>query len=166
MPVILHIFKRLSGIWNRISRADIGLIAAGVAFFGFLAIFPALAAVIAIWGYASDPVLVSEQLVRLQDFLPAEAYKLVADQVNALLATQDHKLGLASILSTLLAIWSARAGVSALIGGLNAIHGLPARTGLWHLLQALILTFVLVGLALAALLLAVIVPLILNLLPL
>jgi membrane protein len=166
MPVILHIFKRLSGIWNRISRADIGLIAAGVAFFGFLAIFPALAAVIAIWGYASDPVLVSEQLVRLQDFLPAEAYKLVADQVNALLATQDHKLGLASIISTLLAIWSARAGVSALIGGLNAIHGLPARTGLWHLLQALILTFVLVGLALAVLLLAVIVPLILNLLPL
>lgn len=162
----LHIFKRLIGIWNRITRAEIGLIAAGVAFFGFLALFPALAAVIAIWGYASDPGLVSEQLVRLQDFLPTEAYKLITDQVHALLATQNHKLGLASILSTALAIWSARAGVSALIGGLNAIHGLPPRRGLWHLLQALILTLVLVGLALAALLLAVIVPLLLNLLPL
>lgn len=166
MPEILRFLKHLTGIWNRISRAEIGLIAAGVAFFGFLAIFPALAAVIAIWGYASDPHVVSEQLVRMQDFLPAEAYNLVSTQVEALLDTQNPQLGWASLLSTFLALWSARAGVSALIGGLNAIHGLPARGGVWHLLQAMLLTLVLIGLVLAALLLAVVAPLVLSMLPL
>jgi len=166
MPTFSQTLKHLVGIWNRISRAEIGLIAAGVAFFGFLAIFPALAAVIAIWGYASDPHVVSDQLVRLQDFLPAEAYSLVSNQVKSLLARQSPQLGFASILSTLIALWSARAGVSALIGGLNAVHGLPARGGFWTLLQAMMLTLVLVGLVLGALVLAVVMPLVLNLLPL
>jgi membrane protein len=98
--------------------------------------------------------------------LPSEAYTLLSQQVQALLTTQDHKLGLASILSTLLALWSARAGVSALIGGLNAIHGLEARDGVWHVMRALALTLVLIGLVLAALTLAVIVPLVVRLLPL
>ena len=166
MAEISRILKHLSGIWNRISRAEIGLIAAGVAFFGFLAIFPALAAVIAIWGYASDPQVVSDQLVRLRDFLPAEAYSLVSNQVQSLLARKSPQLGLASIFSTVIALWSARAGVAALIGGLNAVHGLPARGGLRTLLRAMVLTLVLVGLVLAALLLAVVMPLVLNLLPL
>ena len=51
---------------------------------------------------------------------------------------------------------SARAGVAALIRGLNAIHHLPNRSGHWHQLRAIVLTFVLVGLVLAALTMAVV----------
>jgi membrane protein len=62
-----------------------------------------------------------------------------------------------------LALWSARAGVAALIRGLNAIHGLPLREGLWHQVQAMIVTLVLIALALASMGVAVVVPLLLSL---
>ena len=45
-------------LWHRSFDAKLGLISAGVAFFGFLAVFPAAAAVIAIWGFASDPEVI------------------------------------------------------------------------------------------------------------
>ena len=63
------------------------------------------------------------------------------------------------------ALWSARAGVAALIRGLNAIHHLPNRSGHWHQLRALVLTFVLVGLVLSALTMAVVLPLVITYLP-
>ncbi|MDZ4095618.1 MAG: YihY/virulence factor BrkB family protein [Paracoccaceae bacterium] len=166
MPDKKSLLVRAHGLWTRISTTELGLIAAGIAFFSFLAVFPAMAAVIAIWGFASDPGVIREQMERLADFLPPEAYALLYTQVQALLAANDSRLGWATVFSTLLAIWSARAGVAALIRGLNAIYGLPGRGGALHLLRALVLTFVLVGLALCALVLAVVTPLVLGFLPL
>ena len=153
-------------LWTRIEARELGLIAAGVAFFGFLAVFPALAAVIALWGFAADPAVISQQLEVLNDFLPPEASALLRDQADSLLQANNRKLGWATLLSTVLALWSARAGVAALIRGLNAIHGLPPRYGIWHQVQAVVLTFVLVALALIAMALAVVVPLVIVFLPL
>ncbi len=153
-------------LYRRIEARELGLIAAGVAFFGFLAIFPALAAVIALWGFAADPAAIRTQMAVVEDFLPAEAFQLVSAQVEALLATNDRRLGWATLLSTGFALWSARAGAAALIRGVNVIHDLPARGGLWHQLSALLLTLVLIGLAICATLVAVVMPLLLVWLPL
>ncbi len=153
-------------LWNRIEARELGLIAAGVAFFGFLALFPALAAVIALWGFAADPAVISGELELLADFLPSEAFTLLRDQVDGLLQANNRQLGWTTLLSTVLALWSARAGVAALIRGLNAIHDLPPRLGIWHQVQALVLTFVLIALALTAMGLAVVVPLVIVFLPL
>ena len=158
-------WRFLYGLWARTDRAELGLIAAGVAFFGFLAIFPAIAAVIAIWGFAADPVVLREQIAPLQQFLPGDAYLLLSGQVEALIASNSSTLGLSTLLSLLFALWSARAGVAALIRGLNAIHRLPNRLGMWHQLRALVLTLVLVVLALSAMLAAVAGPLAIRLLP-
>lgn len=156
----------LSALWNRADRAELDLIAAGVAFYGFLAIFPALAAVIALWGFASDPAVIRAQIAPMQQFLPADAFSLVSAQIEGLLSTNNRTLGWSSGFSLLLALWSSRAGVAALIRGLNAIHHLPNRTGIWHQMQAVILTLVLVALVLAAMLAAVVGPLVIYWLPL
>ena len=153
-------------LWLRIEARELGLIAAGVAFFGFLAVFPALAAVIALWGFAADPTVISGELELMADFLPSEAFVLLRDQVDGLLQANNRQLGWTTLFSTVLALWSARAGVAALIRGLNAIHHLPPRYGIWHQVQALVLTFVLIALALTAMALAVIVPLVIVFLPL
>ncbi len=151
--------------YRRIEQAEIDLIAAGVAFYAFLAIFPAAAAVIAIWGFVSNPEVIRQELEILRGFFPPEAFDLIAGQITALLSVNSGNLGLTTLLSTALALWSARAGVAALIRGLNAIHHLPNRSGHWHQLRALVLTFVLVGLVLAALTMAVVLPLVVNYLP-
>lgn len=152
-------------IWIKAEERELGLIAAGIAFFGFLAVFPALAAVIALWGFWSDPSVIRAQVVLLQEVLPPEAYTLLSGQIEALLAANNRKLGWTTVFSTLLALWSARAGVAAMIRGLNAIHGLPLRQGMWHQVQAVAGTLVLVALALVAMALAVVVPLVLALVP-
>lgn len=155
--------KTAWAVWQRSESRELGLIAAGVAFFGFLALFPAIAAVIALWGFWADPAVIRAQMAPLADILPPEAFRLVTVQVESLLATNNPHLGWTTILSTLLALWSARAGVAALIRGLNAVHGLPLREGVWHQVQALLATLVLIALALLAMALAVVVPLLLTL---
>ena len=156
-PNLIAAFWRF---YRRTEQAELDLIAAGVAFYAFLAIFPAAAAVIAIWGFLFDPEVIRQEVALIASFLPPDSYTLINDQVEALLAVNSSSLGWATLFSTLFALWSARAGVAALIRGLNAIHHLPNRSGHWHQLRAMVLTFIIVGLVLAALVLAVLLPLI------
>ncbi len=162
-PTLIAAFWRF---YRRTEQAELDLIAAGVAFYAFLAIFPAAAAVIAIWGVLFDPQVIRQEVALIAGFLPPDAYALINGQVEALLAVNSRNLGWATLFSTLFALWSARAGVAALIRGLNAIHHLPNRSGHWHQLRALVLTFIIVGLVLAALVLAVLLPLIFSYTPL
>ncbi len=115
--------RLLGGVATQIGEKNLSLIAAGVAFFGMLALFPAMAAIIAIWGLMSDPHVLIEQLDLIRNLLPDEVVRLIENQINALSTASGDKLGLAGLIATALAIWSARSGVAALILGLNAIHG-------------------------------------------
>lgn len=142
-----------------------GLIAAGVAFFAMLGLFPGIAALIAIFGLVSDPVVVMEQVSLLEGVIPKGAYTLVTSQVDRLLSARPETLGLATFLSLAFAIWSARAGVAALMGGLNAIAGTPPRGGFWQAIVAVGLTICLILLASASLLTVVVVPVVLAFLP-
>jgi len=146
-------------------KRNAGLISAGVAFYGLFAIFPGIAAIIAIFGLVSDPVVVDEQLTLLEDFVPPDAFALFEAQVERLLAAGGGTLGWATLFSVGLAMWSARAGVAALIRGLNTIFGRPNRGGLWHTIVALALTGGLVGMAIVALLMVVVAPVVFQLLP-
>lgn len=165
LPVSPLLIAALLRLYRRTEQAELSLIAAGVAFFGFLAIFPAVAAVIAIWGALSDPSVIRTEIDLLRQVLPPEAHLLIIGQVEALLAVSQRGIGWVTALTTLFALWSARAGVAALIRGLNAILGLPHRHGHWHQLRATVLTLALVGLVLGAMLLAVVVPLVAQFLP-
>lgn len=149
-----------------VARRNLGLIAAGVAFFAMLAVFPGAAAVIALWGYVFDPHMILDQIAVLAEFVPDEAYAILHDQVQALVAANNSTLGWTSVVSTAAALWSARAGVAALMGGLDAIHHTEARSGFWNLLAALLFTLILVAVALVALASAILLPIVLAVIPL
>lgn len=153
-------------VYDLISQKQLGLIAAGVAFWAVLSVFPGLAALIALWGVVGDPVLALTQLESFRAVLPGDVYTLMAGQLQALAATDGLTLGWASGLSFGFALWSARAGVSALIQGLNALHGVPNRTGPLHALWALLLTLCLIGVVLVAMGCIVVLPVVLAFVPL
>ena len=128
-------------------------------------IFPGIAAVIAIFGLVADPVVIAEQLTLMDDIIPPDAFDLIASQMNRLIFAPPSALGWATVVSISLALWSCRAGVGALIGGLNAIAGQRQRNGLWQMVVALMLTVALVFLAIVALTVVVIVPIGLAFIP-
>ena len=145
---------------------NVGLISAGIAFYGLFAVFPAMAALIAIFGLIADPSVAYAQLEMLAEFMPAGAYALIEAQLLSLLSAPSQALGWATLLSLGIALWSARAGVAALVLGLNAIYGTPNRGGARHIMVAMLLTLSLIGMAVIALFMVVIAPIAIAPLPL
>ncbi len=149
-----------------VADSKLGLISAGVAFFSMLAIFPAVAAVIALFGYFADPAVVLGQVQLLAEFIPADAFQILDVQVQALVKANVSTLGWTSVISTLAAIWSARAGVAAMMEGVNATHRADDRGGVGHVLASILMTLVLVGVALVALTATIFIPILLAIVPL
>lgn len=168
LPVekIVAIYKSAYDIWTAAGERHVGLIAAGVAFFGMFGIFPGIAAVIAVFGLVADPVVVSDQLALMEEVIPPDAYRIFQAQIQSLLSARSDALGWATVVSISLALWSSRAAVAGLIGGINAIEGVPQRSGIRQAFVALLLTISLVALAIVALLSVVILPVILAFFPL
>jgi len=163
--MILRTWRVLRAVWTTAGEKHLGLIAAGVAFFGMFGIFPGIAAVIAIFGLVADPVVIAEQLSLMEGIIPPDAYKLISSQINRLIFAPTQALGWATGVSIALALWSCRAGVGALIGGLNAIAGQRTRNSILQMIVALLLTFALVSLAIVALTVVVVVPIGLAFIP-
>lgn len=159
-------WEALKASVNHISENNISLVSAGVAFFAMLSIFPALAALIAVLGIISDPVVVVAQLEEVRGFLPEDVYQIVNDQVVSLVSTRNDTLGWAGLLSLLAALWSARAGVGAMMIGLNNVYNQRNRGAAKHYLRALLLTIALVGVGITALLTVVVAPVVLAFIPL
>ena len=145
---------------------NLSLIAAGVAFYAILAMFPGLAATIALWGLVGDPDVAVNALQEFEALLPNDVYRLLNAQLLKLAQTDGLTLGWTSVVSFGIALWSARSGVDALIRGLNEIYDAPKRSGLWHRLRATFLTFCLIGVLLVALTTLVVLPTVLAFVPL
>ncbi len=150
----------------QISDYDIGLISAGVAFYAVLSLFPALAALIAILSLISDPVVVVAQLEDMRGLLPDDVYDIIQTQVVSLVSASGNTLGWAGLVSLLIAFWSARAGVGAIMIGLNNVYRRRNRGTRRHYLSALLLTFSLVTVGLIAMLLLIVAPVVLAFFPL
>ena len=167
-----HVWRAATKVWGVLwemltlaDKVNLGLIAAGVGFFGMFSVFPAIAALIAVFSLVSDPSVVMGQLELVRELVPPDAYTLIADQVSRLLGARTETLGLATAISLALALWAARAGVAALMQGLNAISGQPNRGGFRHYLVALTLTLSLLGICIVALLMVVVAPIVIAFLP-
>lgn len=165
VQTLQNVWRLLSSVWSTASDRHVGLIAAGVAFFGMFAIFPGIGAVISLFGILADPAIVLEQLALLDEIIPQSSYLILETQMERLLSARNDALGWASLISLLLAVWAARAGVSAMISGLNAIFNCPPRKGLKNLLVSVGLTISLVALGVTALLVVVLAPLLLAFFP-
>jgi membrane protein len=171
--VIAQPVQRALKIWAavrdgfvQIGETNLALVSAGVGFFGMLSIFPAIAALIAVMSLLSNPDVVVAQLERMQGLLPTDVYNIFHTQIVSLVTTSPDTLGWAGVVSLAAASWSARAGVAAMMTGLNAVHGEKNRATASHYLRALLLTFALVGVGVVALVTLVIVPVVLAFFPL
>jgi membrane protein len=156
----------LKGVWTLIGERNLSLIASGIAYYGILALFPAIAAVIAIWGFFADPAAVEAQLADVLAPLPSQVTDLLQERVADLVAADATTLGWAGLLSVALSLWSARAGVASMMIGLNSIYDEDNRSGLKHVAVAFGLTIVMVVLAILTLVALLGVPVLLAVLPL
>ena len=114
--------------WKEAKADQVQLLAAGVAFYAFLAIFPGLIAVVSIYGLFADPATIANQLNSLTSALPEDASKVITDQVTAL-STRRQTLGVSLILAVLIALWSASAGISNLLTAINVAYDEEEKRG-------------------------------------
>ncbi len=99
------------------------LSAAGVAFFGFLAFIPALAAVISVYGLIAEPAEVRSQMEELFTALPTDARELLTDQITRLTESSSSSLGVGLVISVAIALWSASSGMAHLLEAINIAYG-------------------------------------------
>src|ERR1700733_1061370 len=97
-------------------------IAAGVVFFGLLAVFPAITALVSCYGLFADPSTIGNNLQTLSLMLPEGSFQIVQDQIARVLAKGNTSLGATFLFGLALALWSANAGVKAAIDALNIVY--------------------------------------------
>ena len=141
------------------------LVAAGVTFYALLALFPATAALVSLYGLFTDPVSINHQLTLASGFLPEGALAVIGDQVKRVSAQGQGTLSIAFIGTVLVSLWSANAATKAIFDALNIIYKEREERGFLSLtLHSL--SFTLAGLMMVLLALAsiVVVPVALKLL--
>jgi membrane protein len=124
---------------RKIVEDQFSLVAAGVAFYLMLALFPGLLALVAIYGAVADPRTVSQQMTQLMAVMPVEAAKLVGGQLQEITQATGSKAGLGAAVAILMALWSASNGAQALISGLNLAYDEEERRGFFALRAAAML---------------------------
>jgi membrane protein len=97
-------------------------VAGGVVFFSLLAIFPAIAAFVSLYGLIADASTIDSHLSLAAGVLPAGAVDILHEQITRLTAKGDAKLGLGFITGLAIALWSANAGMKAIIDALNVVY--------------------------------------------
>lgn len=107
---------------DEISGDNISIVAAGVAFYSLLAVFPALAAMVMVYGLFADPADVQRQLEPLKDVIPPDAFGILNGQLSAVASKGSQPLGFGLILTIGLSLWSATAGVKALFAAMNIAY--------------------------------------------
>ena len=148
---------------DRISADNLSIISAGVAFYALLAIFPALIALVGLYGMLFDPQQVSQHLSALTAVLPGDAANLIGEQLGEVTSMERSSLGIGSIAAVLFALWSASAGMRTLMTALDVAYGEKETRGTINFYgSSLLLTLGAVVGALVAIATIVAVPIALN----
>ncbi len=132
-------------IWTRVTQDNISLVAAGVGFYGLLAVFPAMAALVALVGIVADPAQVVEQAQTTLAMIPEAARSILVGQLTDLASAGTGSLGLAALLALALSLYSASRGTASIISGLNIAYEEDETRGFFRL-QAIILALTLFSL--------------------
>ena len=108
------------------------LIAAGVSFFGFLALFPSLIAGVLLYGVVSTPADLAQHVEALAETLPPAAADVLGEQMADLVGADQRRLGIAAVVSVLVALWSAFVGMDHLLVSVNVVYEEHERSGFWR----------------------------------
>jgi membrane protein len=150
-------------VYANISKHRIMALAAGMTYYSLLAIFPAIAALVAVYGLFSDPSTIARHLDQLGGFLPGGAIDVAREQLTRVASNGSQTLGLTFLIGLGVSLWSANAAMKSLFDTLNIAYDEEEKRGFVEL-NAMSLCFTVGGVVfvLAALGAIVVVPVILN----
>jgi membrane protein len=143
-------------VYQDVGKQRLLALAAGVTFYSILAIFPAIAALVGVYGLFADPTTISTHLDGVSDFLPGGAIDVIRDQMTRIASHGESTLGLTFVMGLAVSLWSANAGLKALFDALNLVHGEEEKRGFIKL-NLISLTFTILAIVFALFALAAVV---------
>jgi membrane protein len=159
-------FKFLRALLNRFLTDNISFLAGGVAFYGMLALFPALAGIVSLFGLFASANVVNQQLETVQLLFPPEVFKIIQDQLFQLTAQSHATLSLTVVISLLITIYSATKGTNAMLAALNSVFRITeTRNWFRQQITAYSLTFGALLLMIFTIFIVIAIPLIIHFLP-
>lgn len=117
-----RIVKLTMSFINRIEAHNLTLVAAGVAFYAFLSIFPALGSAISIYGLITDVTSIKEQTAFMANFVPADVLNIFLERATKLTQKSEQSLSLGLIAGIFVSLWSANRAMKAITRALNIAH--------------------------------------------
>ena len=120
-------------VYGEFSKDRVLAVAAGVTFYGLLALFPAIAALVSLYGLFADAATINEHLAALSGFLPGGATEIIVEQVKRIASKPGGALGFAFFSGLAISLWRANAGMKALFDALNIVYGEEERRGFFKL---------------------------------
>jgi membrane protein len=115
-------FQILRRAWKEAKADHVPLLAAGVAYYAFLALCPAIIAAVLLYGLVADPSQVASQVDQLGSTIPGPAKTLLEQQMTSLASTNQQSLGIGLVIALLVALWSASGGMGNLITAVNMAY--------------------------------------------
>jgi membrane protein len=109
-------------VWRNSGEHDVSLLAAGVAFYAFLAFVPLLAALVMAYGLVADPSKVADHMRLVIDLVPADAARLIHDQLTQLTQGGSKQKGFGLAVAMLVSIYGASRAAAAMMTSLNIIY--------------------------------------------
>src|SRR5436305_5794829 len=109
-------------IWKNIGKDRVVVVAAGVTFYSILALFPAIAALVALYGLFADPAAITSHLDSIAGVFPGGAIEVMRDQITRVASQGRTTLGVTFVVSLLVSLWSANAGIKSLFDALNLVY--------------------------------------------
>lgn len=150
-------------LYADVSEHRVLAFAAGMTFYSLLAIFPGLAALVAIYGLFADPASIAAHLGQMNGILPGGAIEIARDQLTRVASKGSQALSITFIVSLAISLWSANAAMKSLFDALNVVYGERERRGFIKLNAiSLLFTAAAVLFALVALGAIVVVPIVLT----
>jgi membrane protein len=149
----LQVTKRA---WKEAKTDQVPLLAAGVAFFSFVSLFPAMIASVMLYGLVADPQTVQRQAEELSQALPRDAASLITGQMRSIVNSPQQGLGIGLVVSLAAALWAASGGVGQMLSAINIAYdeeetrGFVKRKGLALLLTLGAILFAVVAVTLIA----------------
>jgi membrane protein len=127
----------------KVAADNLSIISAGVAFFSFLAIFPAMAALVSIFGLITSPTELQNYLHMIESLLPSEAVDVINNELTRIIQAQGSRLGWGALGGTVLALWSSVKAMSAMFAAMNVTYDEKEKRGFITLrAMALLMTLV------------------------
>jgi membrane protein len=141
-----------SRTWKRIWKDNVGLISAGVAYYGFLALVPLLGIIVLAYGQVADPETVVSNVRAMTTMLPPDVGGLISDQLIAAVKTTKQTKGIGVLVASAVALYGGTNGAGSIISALNIAYEEKEKRSLGRFyLAAAIITVCAITLALAAL---------------